>query len=124
MNDKTIGAVEWFDLTVPDADELKDFYSQVVGWDNEAVSMGDYNDFNMNLPHNGETVAGVCHARGSNANFPAQWLVYVRVADVDASAANCRALGGEVVVAPCTMGGSNFCVIRDTAGAVLALVSG
>ena len=30
--DKTIGAVSWMDLTVPQADDLRDFYKNVVGW--------------------------------------------------------------------------------------------
>jgi predicted enzyme related to lactoylglutathione lyase len=67
-------------------------------------------------------VAGVCHARGANANLPAQWLVYVQVEDVEASARRAAELGGAVVDGPRGMGSLRFCVIRDPAGAVLALV--
>ncbi|NND81012.1 MAG: VOC family protein [Gammaproteobacteria bacterium] len=123
MSQTKIGAIEWFDLTVPDAQGLSAFYAQVVGWQPQPVSMGDYDDYNMTQPDSGDTVTGVCHARGSNANLPAQWLMYARVADVEASAQRCIELGGEVLDGPRTMSGSNFCVIRDTAGAVLALVS-
>ena len=35
-----IGAIEWSDLTVPDAESLSDFYCDVVGWDKSPVSMG------------------------------------------------------------------------------------
>ena len=41
------GSVGWFDLTVPDAEKVRDFYGQVVGWDSEATDMGDYEDFCM-----------------------------------------------------------------------------
>lgn len=122
-NKKNIGAIEWCDLTVNDADTIQNFYCDVVGWKSGAVSMGDYNDFNINLPESGETIAGVCHARGSNANLPAQWLMYVRVEDVDASADKCRALGGKILDGPRNMGKMRFCVIQDPEGAVLALVS-
>ena len=119
-----IGAIEWHDLTVADAEQVRDFYCSVVGWNSSAVSMGEYDDFNVTRPEDGETVAGICHARGGNSELPAQWLMYVRVSDVSESAAKCRKLGGAVLVGPKPMGASQFCVIQDPAGAVLALISG
>ena len=77
---KDVGTITWFDLTVPNAKEIKEFYSKVVGWKSEPVSMGDYNDFNMNLPAGDETVTGICHARGGNADIPAQWMIYITFA--------------------------------------------
>ncbi len=118
-----IGRIEWLDLTVADASRVRDFYRKVIGWKSADVDMGSYSDFNINLPESGETVAGICHARGTNANIPAQWLVYVRVADVKESAAECEKRGGKVLDGPRRMGGSNFCVIQDPAGAVMALIS-
>ncbi len=85
--------------------------------------MGSYTDFNINLPGTEDTVAGICHARGSNANLPSQWLIYVRVKSVAESASECEKLGGKILDPPRRMGGSNFCVIQDPAGAVLALLS-
>lgn len=119
---KKIGAIEWRDLSVEDAGAVSDFYADVVGWQKQAVSMGDYDDFNMNRV-DGETVAGVCHARGSNADLPPQWLMYVRVSDANASAEKVVALGGELIKGPTTMGGETYYVIRDPEGAVLAIYS-
>ena len=124
MSDKNIGAIEWCDLTVEDAETVKDFNCGVVGWHSGAASMGDYDDFSVNLTSSGETIAGICHARGSNSKLPAQWLMYVRVQDAAQSAARCTELGGTVLDGPRAMGKSEFCVIEDPAGAVLALVSG
>ncbi len=118
-----IGAIEWCDLTVSDAENVKDFYCSVVGWDSSPASMGEYDDFSINLPQTGDTVAGICHARGGNQNMPTQWLMYVRVRDVVASAEKCRTLGGAVLDGPRAMGSSQLCVIQDPEGAVLALVS-
>ena len=118
-----IGKVEWMDLTVPDAGQLQKFYTSVVGWSSNDVDMGSYSDFNLNLPGTEDTIAGVCHSRGSNANIPSQWLIYVRVESVADSAEKCKKLGGEVLDGPRRMGGSNFCVIKDPAGAVMALLS-
>ena len=118
-----IGRVEWIDLSVDDASRIKDFYCAIVGWSSTEVEMGSYNDFNINLPGTQDTIAGICHARGSNANLPSQWLIYVRVESVKASAAQCEKLGGKILDGPRRMGGSDFCVIEDPAGAVMALMS-
>ena len=122
-SEKTIGAIEWRDLSVNDANQVSDFYASVVGWEKQPVSMGDYDDFNMNLASSGETIAGVCHARGSNASLPPQWLMYVRVEDSTASAEKVVELGGEIIQGPRIMGGETYFVIRDPAGAILAIYS-
>jgi predicted enzyme related to lactoylglutathione lyase len=117
------GTIVWTDLTVPDAERLRDFYSHVVGWEPSQVSMGQYNDYQMNLPGTTQGVAGVCHARGVNAGLPPQWLVYIVVADMDHALKECKARGGSVVVQPRAMGAyGSYCVIRDPAGAVCALL--
>lgn len=116
-----IGTICWWDLTVENAENVRDFYKSVVGWESGDVEMDGYNDFNMIAPASGDAVAGVCHARGSNADLPPQWLVYIVVEDVDRSAGVCETLGGEVVISPRTTAGGRLCVIRDPAGAVCAL---
>ncbi len=117
---ETTGKIGWVDMTVDDASTVRDFYKEVVGWGHEDVSMGDYADFAMTTPA-GDGVAGICHARGSNAELPGGWLVYITVADVEASAAACAANGGEVIVPVRGLAGGRFCVIRDPAGATAAL---
>ena len=116
-----IGRIGWVDITVADADGLRDFYSNVVGWKPEDVDMGGYSDYNMMMPVSGIPAAGICHARGSNADLPSQWLVYIVVANVDTSASACVERGGELLVEPRSLAGGRFCVIRDPAGAVAAL---
>lgn len=115
-----IGTIGWVDLTVADADGVRDFYEAVAGWGSQGLDMGGYEDYVMTSP-GGDGVAGVCHARGSNEGLPAQWLVYITVADLDASMAACREGGGEVIAGPKSMGGARYCVIRDPAGAACAL---
>ena len=116
-----IGKIGWFDLTVENAEAIRDFYASVVGWRPEDVNMGDYSDFNMTMPASGDPAAGICHAKGDNAGLPSQWLIYITVADVDASAAACTENGGEVIVGPKSMGGGKFAVIKDPNGSVAAL---
>ncbi len=118
MNPGTIG---WQDLTVPDAEKVRDFYAMVAGWRAEPVEMGGYSDFSMIPPGGKEAVAGICHARGPNADMPPQWLIYIIVEDVDKAAEVCKSNGGSIVSGPKFLGGGKVCVIRDPAGAVCAL---
>ena len=117
-----VGSITWFDLTVPDAEKVKDFYSKVVGWKATPVSMGDYNDFNMNSPESGKTNAGICHKQGGNAHLPSNWMIYITVKSADESAKVCKENGGKVLSEPKEMPGyGKFCVIEDPAGAVCTL---
>ncbi|MFN3649834.1 MAG: VOC family protein [Armatimonadota bacterium] len=115
------GTICWQDLTVPNAEEVRDFYAAVVGWTWLGEDMGGYEDYHMLPPGSDKSAAGVCHARGCNADVPPQWLVYINVADMAQSVAKVRELGGEVVVEPRGMGPGLFAVIRDPAGAMCAL---
>lgn len=117
-----LGEVCWIDLTIPDADGVATFYEEVVGWKRKGHDMGDYEDYEMQA--DGNTLVGVCNARGTNAKAPSQWMIYVNVASVKQSAAKCVEHGGEVLDGPRLMGKSHFCIVRDPAGAVMGLMSG
>ncbi len=118
---ENIGKIGWIDMTVDNATLLRDFYEKVVGWRVEDTSMGDYSDYTMLSPSDGDAIAGVCHARGSNADLPGGWLIYITVADVDSSAAACLENGGKILVPPRGLAGGTFCVIEDPSGATAAL---
>jgi predicted enzyme related to lactoylglutathione lyase len=118
----SLGRIGWVDLTVAEAGELRDFYGEVVGWRAVPVDMGGYEDFNMMPPGSDAPVAGVCHARGTNAELPACWMVYVTVADLDRSLARCLELGGEVVAGPKSAGSlGRYAIVRDPSGAAFGL---
>jgi len=116
------GLIKWADLTVDNAEEVRDFYSAVVGWDAVGLDVGDHQDYVMKHPETGDVAAGICHQLGEIQGLPQQWLVYVTVEDLDDSIAACNEHGGEIAFGPRdseTMG--RWCVVRDPAGAVMAL---
>jgi len=115
-----LGTVSWQDLTVDNAEQVRDFYQAVAGWSAAPVSMGAYVDFMMS-DADGTAVAGICHARGSNADIPPMWLIYITVDDLDYSVGECQRLGGALLAPPRSYGGGRYCIIRDPAGAVCAL---
>ncbi len=109
----------WTDLTVPDAAQVRDFYQRVVGWKASEVDMSGYADYQMNQPTTGNPVAGICYRRGSNAQLPPHWLIYITVENLEASIATCKSLGGRVIDGP--RDENRLCVIQDPAGAYVAL---
>lgn len=42
-----VGTIMWQDLTIPDAESVRDFYRQVVGWEFRGEEMGGYEDFHQ-----------------------------------------------------------------------------
>ena len=122
MTESALGQIIWTDLTVADAPRLRDFYGSVTGWSYAPVEVEGYQDFNM-VALDGTAVAGICHARGANANLPAQWLIYVMVASLDHAVAATVAGGGQVVVGPIALSPTaRYAVIQDPVGAYLALL--
>lgn len=116
-----IGKIGWIDMTVDNAQGTRDFYEKVVGWNVEETSMGDYSDYTMMSPDDGAAIAGICHARGGNADLPGGWLIYIVVADIEASAAACVESGGTLLFEPRSLSGGRFCVVKDPNGAIAAL---
>lgn len=121
-----IGHVVFADLTVANAEAVRDFYGQVLGWVAEDLAMsdeqGDYADYMMKDAE-GSGVSGICHARGVNKDLPPQWILYVTVADINASLERCLALGGKVLKKQQNDEGALFyALIQDPAGAVMALM--
>lgn len=120
------GSVAGVDLTVPDAAALRDFYAAVVGWEHDGWQTKDehgaYEDYFMRPP-GAASVAGICHQRGENADLPPVWLVYLVVADLDASLAACIERGGTALThVKGELGQARYCVIRDPAGAMVSLM--
>ena len=103
--DQPAGTIVWKAISpeVENADVIRDFYAEVVGLEDiPRRDMGGYNDYNMMPPQSDDPVAGICHARGANANLPVQWLIARAVAgiydrastDIDSSIRRCIELGG------------------------------
>lgn len=122
MSDKKTGRVAWMDLTIDDATTVSKFYNKVIGWDVQGMDMGGYEDYLMNDPATGETLAGVCHAKGVNAKIPPTWMMYVGVENLDHSLEAVKAEGGKVLGDKRGDGkGGYYCLIQDPAGAYLTL---
>ncbi len=116
------GSFVWHELMTSDIDAAQAFYEKAVGWTGKSAGMTgmDYRIFSA-----GETmVAGLMSIpeEAAKMGVPPNWTGYVGVADVDASTAKIKALGGKVYKEPTDIPGvGRFSVVADPQGAVFQL---
>lgn len=117
-----IGQFVWADLTTNQAESLKEFYKEVIGWKEFPVAMKDgedsYNDYAMMIDEK-EPAGGICHNRGVNSNIPPQWIMYICVEDVNDTLKKALDNGGILIHESKKSDGTyNYVIIQDPAGAV------
>ena len=117
------GAFTWCELNTRDLAGAKAFYESVFGWG--AVTSGEgspmpYTEFKLG----GESVAGMMEMGGHMPpEVPPHWLIYVEVADTDASVATASSLGGTVIVPGTDFPGGRFAVLQDPQGATFGIMT-
>jgi len=113
----------WMDLAVEDAEEIRDFYAEMIGWKTQPVDMGGYEDFIM-MNDRDEATVGICHARGVNADLPPVWIAYIQVESLEKSLQTCIEKGGQVISPVKSFATTKrYAVIQDPAGAICAIWS-
>ena len=120
---KTIGAVSWTELTPPDPAAAQAFYGPLFGWRFEPMPIGQGSYHVIKL---GETdaIGGILATPPQAQGRPPMWGSYVTVADCDATAAQCTALGGKVCVAPTDIPNvGRFAMLQDPQGATLFVIA-
>lgn len=120
------GSINWTDLTTTNADEVKEFYKNVIGWTEQAIPMKDgdeeYNDFVMLHSENG-AAGGICHSRGANLGIPPQWIPYISVNEIDKRKNLAIENGAEVLKEQIDKNGLlYFVIMKDPSGAFFAMV--
>jgi predicted enzyme related to lactoylglutathione lyase len=116
------GTFSWTDLGTTDADGAKAFYSELFGWQAEDMPAGDGQVYTM-LKIGEDPVAALYEQSADmrERGVPPNWLSYVTVADVEATAARARELGGTVHMEPFdVLTAGRMTLIQDPAGAMLA----
>jgi predicted enzyme related to lactoylglutathione lyase len=111
------GALCWADLNTPDRQKASEFYSGLFGW---TITPGEGKDASGYLHiKNGEKFIG---GIPPTDNVPPSWLIYLYVADVDASSRKAKELGANFYMPPTSLEGvGRFTVLADPHGAVFAM---
>ena len=126
--DRRAGSICWLDLTVSDAASAQDFYRQVLACPVEELRVDQasepYFDYNL-IREDGQSAAGLCHARGTHADLPPLWMIYLPVGDLEESVRRVWSGGGKVhQISRRPDGALESAVIQDPVGVWLALVQG
>jgi predicted enzyme related to lactoylglutathione lyase len=115
------GAVVWNELATRETEPEIAFYEAVFGWTHETAPMGgtEYTTWKRD----GEMVAGMIRMNEQwPAEIPAHWMVYVAVADVEASCARLTELGGTISVPATEIEIGTFAVVADPNQAFFSMI--
>jgi uncharacterized protein len=119
------GHFAWYELITTDVKAAKIFYTSVIGWGAQDVSLP--NRTYILLTAGQVLVSGLLDlpesARATGGK--PRWVGYVRVKDVDATADRITRLGGAVQIPPTDIPDiSRFSVFTDAQAATLAILKG
>jgi predicted enzyme related to lactoylglutathione lyase len=110
------GIPSWIDLTTPDLDASKAFYTALLGWEAQTAEMAEAGGYTM-ITKDGKSVAGMM----PGDDRPPSWMTYVSTDDIDATTEKVRAAGGTVVVEPMqVMTAGRMAVYVDPTGATFS----
>lgn len=113
------GTFSWVDLSTPDVDGAKAFYSGLFGWQALDLPVGENSIYSMQQI-GGRNVAAIGPQPEAQrqAGVPPIWQSYVSVESADAAAARAAELGGTVHAGPFdVMEAGRMAVIQDPQGA-------
>jgi predicted enzyme related to lactoylglutathione lyase len=115
------GALSWNELVSTDIDAAKAFYAQVFGWGADTSEGGPfpYTEFKVA----GRSIAGAM-PKGPQlpAEVPSHWGVYFAVADLDATVASIKDLGGQVMMDGMDTPAGRFAAVSDPQGGVFNVI--
>jgi len=88
------GAMIWNELNTWDAAAATAFYETVIGWTFDKDPNIDY----WYIKNNGRYNGGILQmSKEAHGDLPSAWIVYYNVADIDATVAKTKELGGQVM---------------------------
>jgi len=114
------GALSWNELSSPDVDGSKSFYSSMFDWSIEPFEGSPQPYWSIK---NGDRNNGGIRELDSPGP-PPHWLVYFAIDDIDQGLAKVEQLGGTKHVGPIDIGIAKIAVVADPQGAIFALYAG
>ncbi len=114
------GTFCWNELMTGDVTKAKEFYTKLLGWEAAEMPMGD---FTYTVFKTGDTDAGGMMAiTPEMGDVPPHWMSYIKVEDVDATAAKVKELGGKIIVPPTEIPNvGHFCTLFDPTGPAISI---
>lgn len=114
------GYFHWNELMTRDAEKMKNFYADAVGWTFDGMDMGNGQTYWVAMV--GETpVGGMFTMAGADfEGIPEHWMPYLAVDDVNAAVEKAKAGGATVMREPFDVPGiGRIAILREPGGAVI-----
>jgi uncharacterized protein len=116
------GKFVWFELSSTNAEEARDFYRDVLGWNVKRFPTDDSPYEMIFAGATPDTMFGGLAPAPSDSHPMSHWIPFVSVDDVDRTAHAARAAGGKVIQEPHDLQGlGRAATIADPQGAELSL---
>ena len=116
------GTLCWAELACRDVEAAKQFYSPLFDWEpkDQEIPGVTYVEWHLG----GRPVGGMVKMDDNwPAEAPPHWMVYISVADSDATCAQVTELGGNVAVPPTDIRPGRFAVVSDPGGAYFSVIT-
>ncbi len=119
---ETHGAFSWMELLTTDQKAAEQFYSQLLGWQLEPMSMGDQTYTVVKVQ--GEPVGGIMNMpKEVPPGVPPHWGTYITVTDIEATVKKAAELGAKIQVPPRDIPDvGRFAVLADPQGAYFSVI--
>ncbi len=114
------GALSWNELSSPDLEASKTFYSSLFGWSVEPFE-GSPQPY-LTIKNGDQNNGGIREL--DSPGPPPHWLVYFAIDDIDQGLAKVEQLGGTKHAGPVDIGIAKIAVVADPQGAIFALYAG
>lgn len=115
----TPGAMSWNQLSTRDLPKVREFYTQLLGWE---INKDEAQNYHYIL-NKGRMNGGIMLMDDNFGDMPSVWATFFSVDDIDATAAKAQTLGGNLLM-PVMDAGDNgrIGVIADPTGAVCTFI--
>ena len=111
----------WTELMTKDAAKATDFYSKLLPWKPESMSMDGGMSYTV-FKRGDASAGGMMQIQPEMGPIPPHWKSYFAVDDVDASAAKAQSLGGTVMVPAQNIPNmGRFAIIEDPSHAIFGI---
>jgi uncharacterized protein len=116
-----VGRFSWNELMTTDVDAAFAFYSKLMGWkETQSMDMGPHGKY-LIFGAGTTGFGGMYNRMPGMGDRPANWLPYVRVADLDAAMSAVTSNGGSIHNGPMDVPGGRVSQCADHQGAAFAL---
>lgn len=114
------GTVCWADLSTPDVDKAREFYSDLFDW-KIAASERDSSGY-LHIRTGEEYIGGIPPSQYRQPGLPPHWMVYFSVPECTAATEKAMRAGAQVIVEPMSIEHvGRMSIIKDPQGAIFSL---